>query len=381
VPTGSQVTTDTLTDKDKPKPAFTPDMAGKYVFRLIVNDGQVDSAPDEVELTAAIANVPPNADAGADQTALVGVTVIVNGNSSTDPDNGPQLLTFAWTFVQVPVGSTRTTADISGASQPQASFVPDVQGTYILRLTVSDGPASDTDDVEIVVTVQNVPPIANAGGDQTVTRGTEVTLDGRGSSDPDNGPQPLAYSWRLVSKPSGSQLTDADIIGSETATPKLLPDVTGSYVVELEVFDGAASAFDNVVVEVRQSAQCPLSQGYWKNHSAVWPVTALQLGAQTYSKAELLSLLRNPSTGDASLILARQLIAAKLNIAAGSDSTPVSATITDADQHLNAFTGKLPYKVKTSSTTGQTTITGSSRRNVSGGQIERERNLAVMNGK
>jgi hypothetical protein len=66
-----------------------------------------------------------------------------------------------------------------------------------------------------------------------------------------------------------------------------------------------------------------------------------------------LSLLKKSTTGDASLILAYQLIAAKLNVAAGVDPKPVSAKITSADQRLSAFTGKLPYKVKPSSTAGK----------------------------
>jgi hypothetical protein len=77
------------------------------------------------------------------------------------------------------------------------------------------------------------------------------------------------------------------------------------------------------------------------------------LGSQTYTKTELLNILNNPGSGDASMILAVQLIAAKLNIAKGSDPTPVSSTITDADSLLSGFSGKLPYYVNPSSGTGQ----------------------------
>ena len=83
-----------------------------------------------------------------------------------------------------------------------------------------------------------------------MTLGKEVKLTGQVSSDPDNGPQLLTYSWRFVSKPTTSKLTDADLIGSETVTPKFQPDVIGSYVIEIEVFDGVASGFDNVMIEV-----------------------------------------------------------------------------------------------------------------------------------
>jgi hypothetical protein len=40
------------------------------------------------------------------------------------------------------------------------------------------------------------------------------------------------------------------------------------------------------------------------------------------------------------------LIAAKLNIANGSDPAPISSTITRADSLLSGFSGKLPYNVK-----------------------------------
>jgi hypothetical protein len=77
------------------------------------------------------------------------------------------------------------------------------------------------------------------------------------------------------------------------------------------------------------------------------------VGSQTYSMTELLAILSSPGGGDASVILAVQLIAAKLNIANGSDPTPVSGTITHADSLLSGFSGKLPYNVKPSSPTGQ----------------------------
>ncbi len=100
---------------------------------------------------------------------------------------------------------------------------------------------------------------------------------------------------------------------------------------------------------------CPKGFGFWKTHPGEWPVSSLVLGSQTYSQSELLSLLKMPvKNGDASILLARQLIAAKLNIANGSDPAPIEATIATADSELSAFAGKLPYKVKTSTSTGHT---------------------------
>ena len=39
---------------------------------------------------------------------------------------------------------------------------------------------------------------------------------------------------------------------------------------------------------------CSLSQGYWKTHSAFWPVQSLTLGTQPYVAAQLLTILQTP---------------------------------------------------------------------------------------
>jgi len=79
---------------------------------------------------------------------------------------------------------------------------------------------------------------------------------------------------------------------------------------------------------------CTHSHGYWKNHPEEWPVTTLVIGNKTYNQAELLQILKTPPRGDATYLLARQLIAAKLNIANGSDPTDIAQVIADADAWL-----------------------------------------------
>ena len=98
---------------------------------------------------------------------------------------------------------------------------------------------------------------------------------------------------------------------------------------------------------------CPEPHGHWKNNPSTWPADTLTLGGKAYAKSELLALLKVSTQTDASVILARQLIAAKLNIESGSDPAPVNSTITDADSLLSGYAGKLPYKVKPSSASGQ----------------------------
>src|SRR5262249_46034847 len=118
----------------------------------------------------------------------------------------------------------------------------------------------------------------------------------------------------------------------------ITPDGTHAYVANSNLdtrFSGTVSVIDtstNTVVTTVPVGRlafgvaitpvtfaCPLGQGFWKNHSDTWPVTSLTLGSQTYTQAELLALYDTPPRGDASVILAHQLIAAKLNIANGSN--------------------------------------------------------------
>jgi len=111
-----------------------------------------------------------------------------------------------------------------------------------------------------------------------------------------------------------------------------------------------------------RATTCPLSAGFWKNHPALWPSVSLTLGSQSYTEAELMKLLNTPtgSPADASLILADQLIAAKLNVVNGADPTPISGTLADADGLLGTFAGKLPYKVSSKSNMGKAMIADAS---------------------
>ncbi len=74
--------------------------------------------------------------------------------------------------------------------------------------------------------------------------------------------------------------------------------------------------------------------GYWRNHPEAWPVTSLTLGGTTYSQAQLLAILEQPKSRDMTYVIASQLIAAKLNVLIGADSSCISATISAADSWL-----------------------------------------------
>jgi hypothetical protein len=90
-----------------------------------------------------------------------------------------------------------------------------------------------------------------------------------------------------------------------------------------------------------QPPNCTLTQGYWKTHGPEgcvagnntneWPVTSLTLGTVTYTDLELCSILNTPAAGNGLIVLAHQLIGAKLNVAKGADVTAVTQAIADAD--------------------------------------------------
>jgi hypothetical protein len=103
---------------------------------------------------------------------------------------------------------------------------------------------------------------------------------------------------------------------------------------------------------------CTLTQGFWKTHPEAWPVASMDIGGRTYSQAELLTVLWWPVRGDASVNLAHQYIAARLNAAAGaSTSDSVSGALTSADAWFAANAdadGALPYGVASASANGAT---------------------------
>ena len=92
-------------------------------------------------------------------------------------------------------------------------------------------------------------PTANAGPDQAdVPVWSWVDLDGSGSSDPDG--DMLDFSWDFISAPSGNT---APIRDADTEYPYFQPMLTGTYEVELTVWDGEYGDTDTVVITVVDS--------------------------------------------------------------------------------------------------------------------------------
>lgn len=133
-----------LLDDDSAQTSFVADLPGTYVADLVVTDeGALMSAVDQVEVSSN--NLAPSAVAGDDQLVIVGNLVQLDGTGSTDPEL--DALTFSWSIASAPAGSSAALNDPTAATP---TFVPDLEGLYVVTLTASDfiGPGTP-DTVEV----------------------------------------------------------------------------------------------------------------------------------------------------------------------------------------------------------------------------------------
>jgi hypothetical protein len=138
--------------------------------------------------------------------------------------------------------------------------------------------------------------------------------------------------------------TDADTY-TFTATPPVGSPYTVFAVHDIAVVSDMTEVIVLQYAEPPTPTACPLSQGFWKNKVEFWPVNSLIVGSQSYSLTELIEILDTAIKGNASLILAHQLIAAKANIKWGSDPVPIADVIARADSLLSGCSGRLPHLV------------------------------------
>lgn len=179
--------------------SFIPNGLAEYRFNLVVNDGVYDSLPDEIRVL--VTNSPPIASAGFGQSnSVIPQIVALDGSHSLDPEGAA--LACHWRQTQGPV------AQLLGASQSRAAFLPAGAGAYEFELTVSDLFSTSTPS-RVTFYLGVVPPIANAGPTRYAGR-TTVTLDGSGSFIP-NTNAPLTYSWRQISGPAAIFQTATNI--------------------------------------------------------------------------------------------------------------------------------------------------------------------------
>jgi hypothetical protein len=233
-------------------------------FQLVVNDGQVSSSPDIVNVTVTNVNNAPVAIAGDDQAVAEGSPVALDGSNSYDPDD--EALSFTWIQTAGP-------AVALGLGNPQKpTFTAPLVGlggeVLIFELAVSDGIDVATDSVRIAVENVNHPPVADAGPDQTRIEGAAVTLDGTASQDPDV--DSLIFTWLQV---GGTLVT---LAGDATAAPGFTAPQVGpggaTLVFRLTVDDGfGGTASDEVTVTVQDGNAPPVCGLARPSVAELWP--------------------------------------------------------------------------------------------------------------
>ncbi|MFA5771860.1 MAG: PKD domain-containing protein [Thermoplasmata archaeon] len=219
-------------------PTFMPTDEGTYKFKLVVNDGKADSAAAYVTITVTKANNLPIADAGRDQTVNVSTTVTLNGSESYDPDG--DTITYKWIQTDGP------TVLILYSTTAKPMFTPTTSGVYKFQLTVNDSKADSEPSIVTITAVtakQNIPPVADAGKNQTTEVDAMVALDGSASYDEDN--DTITVEWTQIGGPAAVTMSNTTEV-----KPTFTPNVTGTYRFKLVANDGKADSITPGVVTI-----------------------------------------------------------------------------------------------------------------------------------
>jgi hypothetical protein len=106
-----------------------------------------------------------------------------------------------------------------------------------------------------------------------------------------------------------------------------------------ELEESANSITIHCATPPRSSTDCTASLGYWTSHPESWSrVTSLTLGSVTYTRAQILAILRQPARGNGLTSLAHQLIAARLNLLLGVvPPASVSLAVDQADTAIGTL--------------------------------------------
>ncbi len=199
-----------------------------------------DPADGESDSTA-----PLLADAGSDLLVESGSVVMLDGSGSSDPNALP--LTYHWAQES---GSTVELLDSENVHAWFLAPAPPTDSQLTFLLTVNNGSASATDAVVVVVQATfegaSAGPTADAGPNQEVAEGGDVSLDGRNSAASGGGF--LIFSWLQMAGPP-VELSGATEAVAEFVAPPV--ETEGAVLIfELTVTADGLSAVDLVEIAV-----------------------------------------------------------------------------------------------------------------------------------
>ncbi|MFV2056306.1 MAG: PKD domain-containing protein, partial [Thiohalomonadales bacterium] len=222
--------------------APTVNQTSEIILELVVTDNNNAKASDTVIITVNPINAPPVANAGPDQAVASGAIVNLSGSGS---DSGGAV-TYQWSQTQGPtVTLVNSLAAKTRFTAPNLTQNSDI----ILRLTVTDNLGVAISDIVIItVLAANIPPVANAGANQTVTSGNPVLIDGSGSTDSDG--NIVSYLWSQISGPALT-LDSTNNNAPSLSFPAPAVTATNTIRLKLTVIDNSgdsASAFVDIIV-------------------------------------------------------------------------------------------------------------------------------------
>ncbi|MFN9501722.1 MAG: PKD-like domain-containing protein [Chryseotalea sp.] len=206
---------------------FTGTQGNTYKLRWTVANGVCTPQFDEV-----IVQFDPSPSA-----AVAGLDQQVCGTSTNLTATVPAIGTGVWSFSPA---NTGTGGNINNTTQANSSFTGTAGQTYILRWTVSNGVCASVFD-EVVIRLDEIPSIVNAGADQEVCGGF-TTLQ---ALTPNVG----TGQWSFVSNPDGLPLTVFGDRNSITSTFSGTPGLT--YILRWTVTNGVcAGVVDDVTINL-----------------------------------------------------------------------------------------------------------------------------------
>ena len=230
----------TITSATSAATTVTALVQGTYLFELKVTDNQGAVGRDTMKVTVnAAGNIAPIANAGADKTITLPTNSVSLSGTGTDADG--TVSSYLWTKVSGPA------ATITSATSAATTITALVKGTYLFELKVTDNKgAAGRDTMKVTVNAAaNIPPVAHAGPDRTITLPANTANLRGGATDADG--TVVSYLWTKVSGPAGY-----NIVNKSSPVTDVSGLTGGVYLFELKVTDnGGASAKDTMKVTVK----------------------------------------------------------------------------------------------------------------------------------